>query len=98
YKLFLLSLHDALPISKDGGHSFDDLGIILTSGDSPNCNAGNGYFAGGHGDFTVVVDPWRFYFYFYFTNYGGSSQGIAGARLPFSDRKSTRLNSSHEWI
>jgi hypothetical protein len=73
-------------VSKDGGHSFSDLGIILDSGDSTDCNAGNGIFAGGHGDFTVLLDPWRLYFYFYFGNYGGPSQGIAAARLPFSAR------------
>ena len=74
--------------SRDGGHSFVDLGIIMESGYTKDCGAQNGFFAGGHGDFTVLLDPWRQYFYFYFTNYGGplDSQGVAVARLAFRDR------------
>ena len=37
-------------VSDDGGRTFRDLGIILEAGDTPNCNALNGFFAGGHGD------------------------------------------------
>ncbi|HSW51187.1 MAG TPA: hypothetical protein VLH09_13475, partial [Bryobacteraceae bacterium] len=75
-------------VSRDGGRTFYDLGIVLASGDMPNCNARNGYFAGGHGDFSVILDRNREYFYFLFTNYGGpaSSQGIALARMAFQDR------------
>ena len=76
-------------MSRDGGYSFTDLGIILESSYSPDCSARNGYFGGGHGDFTVLLDPWRQYFYFYFTNYSGplTSQGVAVARMAFLDRK-----------
>ena len=76
-------------VSNDGGNSFSDLGIILESGYPSDCRAGNGIFAGGHGDFTVLLDPWRQYFYFYFTNYSGplSSQGVAVARMAFTDRR-----------
>lgn len=75
-------------VSANGGESFRDLGIVLSSGYAPDCEAANGYFAGGHGDFTVLPDQNRQYFYFYFTNYSGpeSSQGIAVARLAFGDR------------
>jgi hypothetical protein len=75
-------------ISRDGGYTFHDLGIILKSGYPRDCNARNGFFTGGHGDFTVLVDPWRQYFYFYFTNYSGpqETQGVAVARMAFSDR------------
>ncbi len=75
-------------VSRDGGYSFQDLGIILESGYPSDCSAGNGIFAGGHGDFTVLLDPWRLYFYFYFTNYSGplASQGVAVARMAFADR------------
>ncbi len=75
-------------VSRDGGFYFYDLGIVLRSGYPPNCAAANGYFAGGHGDFTVLLDPARRYFYFYFSNYGGfaGSQGICTARLAFSQR------------
>jgi hypothetical protein len=75
-------------LSRDGGASWIDLGIILESGDAPDCNAQNGFFAGGHGDFSIAVDGRRRLVYFYFTNYGGdvSQQGIAVARMTFADR------------
>jgi hypothetical protein len=43
-------------ISYDGGNTFQDLGAILTSGDPINCNSQNGYFAGGQGDPSVILD------------------------------------------
>lgn len=75
-------------VSRDGGETFEDLGIVLSSGDVPNCNAQNGFFAGGHGDFSVVLDPAGEYFYFLFDNYGGatSTQGVTIARLAYGDR------------
>lgn len=74
--------------SADGGNSFTDLGIILESGDPADCTAQNGYFAGGNGDFSVVLGKNRRYFYFLFSNYGGppEAQGVAIARLPFERR------------
>jgi hypothetical protein len=62
-----------------------DMGAVLTSGDPYSCAAQNGYFAGGVGDFSVVLDRNKRYFYFLFTNYGGplESQGVAIARMPF---------------
>lgn len=76
-------------ISYDGGATFRDLGIILNSGDPLDCNAQNGYFAGGTGDFSVILDHERQYFYFIFSNYGGpvENQGVAMARLPFFSRR-----------
>jgi len=75
-------------VSRDGGKTFDDLGIVLESGYAADCNASNGFFSSGHGDFTVLLDNSRQYFYFYFTNYSGpsESQGIAVARMNFSAR------------
>lgn len=75
-------------LSYDGGQSFVDLGIVLNSGEPLDCSAQNGFFAGGHGDFSVLLDTNRSHFYFYFGNYGGteSSQGVAVARLAFEDR------------
>ena len=75
-------------ISEDGGATFTDLGIILEAGAAPNCDAKNGFFAGGHGDFSVILDPAGEYFYFLFTNYAGPAdqQGVALARLPFAER------------
>lgn len=74
-------------VSYDGGVSFTDLGFVLTSGAPPDCNAKNGFFAGGHGDFSVVFDPATAYFYFFFGNYGGptSEQGVAVARMAYED-------------
>ncbi|MBL8217494.1 MAG: hypothetical protein JNK87_42625 [Bryobacterales bacterium] len=75
-------------VSYDGGLSFFDLGLILTSGDPLDCSSKNGYFAGGHGDFSVRLDRAQQYFYFVFTNYGGdvASQGVVVARMSFEDR------------
>ena len=75
-------------VSWDGGRTLVDLGIVLESGDEPDCQAANGYFAGGHGDFSVVYDPRTGYFYFLFSNYGGSAagQGVAVARAPYEAR------------
>lgn len=73
-------------VSSDGVN-FRDLGIVLRSGDLPNCATNNNYFAGGHGDFAVIPDRQTSYFYFLFTNYGGdvNSQGIAVARVAYAD-------------
>jgi hypothetical protein len=75
-------------VSFDGGRTLQDLGIILKSGEALNCQAHNGYFAGGHGDFSVVPDPFRRYFYFIFSNYSGGTdeQGIVVARMAYEDR------------
>lgn len=77
-------------VSYDGGRSFSDLGIVIESAYPVDCSAQNGYFAGGNGDFTVVLDRERDYFYFLFSNYGGpvEAQGVAVARLPFYRRGS----------
>lgn len=74
-------------ISPDGGTSFWDMGIVLESGDPPDCDAKNGYFAGGHGDFTVVADREERFLYFLFSNYGGATerQGISIARIAVED-------------
>jgi hypothetical protein len=65
-----------------------DLGLVLTSGDPVDCGSRNGFFAGGHGDFSVIPDQNREFFYFLFTNYGGpgEGQGVATARMAFADR------------
>lgn len=75
-------------ISYDGGRTLRDLGIVLEAGEAPRCDAENGYFAGGHGDFSVVYDGPGGYFYFYFSNYSGSAaeQGVAVARLAYDAR------------
>ena len=76
-------------VSYDDGNTFQDLGIVLESGDRLDCSSANGFFAGGHGDFSVILDRAGKYFYFLFSNYGGNldSQGIAIARMAFEDRR-----------
>jgi len=75
-------------VSYDGGKTLRDIGVILESGDPLDALAKNGYFAGGHGDFSVIPDRGRKYFYFLFDNYGGptGSQGVCIARMAFEDR------------
>jgi hypothetical protein len=75
-------------VSFDGGKTLEDLGIVLRSGEALDCQAANGYFAGGHGDFSVIPDRELRYFYFVFSNYGGSidQQGVAVARMAYEDR------------
>lgn len=75
-------------VSYDGGKTIKDLGIVLESGEPVDCSARNGFFAGGHGDFSVIPDREGKYFYFFFTNYAGdvSTQGIVSARLAVEDR------------
>jgi hypothetical protein len=75
-------------VSYDNGFTFQDLGFVLESGDPIDCNAQNGYFAGGNGDFSVIADASHTYFYFLYSNYGGdvSTQGVAVARMNFNDR------------
>lgn len=75
-------------VSFDGGYTMTDLGFVLESGDPLDPAAQNGYFAGGHGDFSVVLDRSRKYFYFFYGNYGGAveSQGVGIARMAYEDR------------
>ncbi len=77
-------------VSIDGGRTFHDLGIILDSAEPLDCGARNGFFAGGHGDFSVILGRQGKYLYFLFTNYGGpaDTQGVAVARMAIEDRNS----------
>lgn len=75
-------------VSKDNGHTFRDLGIVLSDGHEPFCETKNGYFAAGHGDFSVIIDRQKKNFYFFFSVYGGpaNEQGVAVARMAYEDR------------
>ena len=75
--------------SDDNGASFVDLGVIVKApAADTDCSSQNGYFAGGNGDFAVILDNTHTYFYVLFTNYGGppAQQGVAVARIAFADR------------
>ena len=75
-------------VSYDDGATVRDLGIVLESSEHPDCSAKNGFFAGGHGDASVILDRDKQYFYFFFTNYGGPAeqQGVSVARMAFENR------------
>lgn len=75
--------------SRDNGLTWDHLGTVLTApAGTARADAKNGYFAGGVGDFCVMLDPRQEYLYFFFSNYAGpvSEQGVAVARMKWADR------------
>lgn len=75
--------------SDDKGKNWRDLGIILESRPGTlKPGAQNGYFAGGNGDFSVMLDSAGQWLYFFFGNYAGelSEQGIAVSRMRWQDR------------
>ncbi|HMV84398.1 MAG TPA: hypothetical protein PKC13_18775 [Blastocatellia bacterium] len=76
-------------ISHDEGMTWDDLGIVLEApSDSLNCETRNFYFAGGNGDFSVMLDQSKTYFYFFFGSYHSrlEEQGVSIARMSYADR------------
>jgi hypothetical protein len=75
-------------VSYDNGRTFTDLGFIIEARDTINCEALNGFDAGGNGDFSVLPDSAREYFYFFFSVFAGdvSEQGVAAARMRYEDR------------
>jgi hypothetical protein len=75
--------------SLDNGLNWKDLGIVLTAPpDSLHCDTPNRYFAGGNGDFSVILDRQRRYFYFLISTYNRdvAEQGVAIARMAYADR------------
>jgi hypothetical protein len=76
-------------ISRDDGKTWQNLGIVLEAPvGSVNCSTRNYYFAGGNGDFSVILDQTGQYFYFFISTYHRqvSEQGVAIARMRFEDR------------
>ncbi len=76
--------------STDNGATWHDLGIVLEA--RPNmlrCDTTNYYFAGGHGDFSIMADRRQEYLYFFVSTYVGeaSEQGVAVARMRWADRE-----------
>ncbi len=74
-------------ISYDEGTTWLDQGTVLEDPYEVDCEYENGYFSGGNGDFTVILDVERQYFYFLYSNYGGpiQEQGIGIARSSLAD-------------
>ncbi|MGH9838436.1 MAG: hypothetical protein ACREEM_06595 [Blastocatellia bacterium] len=75
--------------SRDDGRTWQNLGIILDApAGSLNCGTQNYYFAGGNGDFSVILDQNKEYLYFFISTYHRQfgEQGVAIARMKFEDR------------
>ena len=75
--------------SKDNGATLEDLGMILEARPGTlRCDAKNGFFAGGHGDFSAMLDPRQEYLYLFFGSYAGNvaEQGVGVARIRWADR------------
>ena len=76
-------------VSYDEGATWEDLGIVMEAPeDSINCGTQNFFFAGGNGDFTVLLDRHKEYFYFFYGSYDGQflEQGICLGRMKYADR------------
>jgi hypothetical protein len=76
-------------ISFDNGRTFRDLGTVIEPRQGTlNCDAKNGYFAGGNGDNSIMLDAQKEYFYFFISVYAGdvSEQGVCVARMRYADR------------
>ncbi|MBL8093391.1 MAG: hypothetical protein JNL73_04425 [Anaerolineales bacterium] len=76
--------------SRDNGATWDDLGLILAGGpETLDLEGRNFWFAGGNGDFSVILDRAGDYFYFLFGTYykDVAQQGISLARMPYADRQ-----------
>lgn len=76
-------------VSYDEGLTWQDMGIILEApADSLDCNTKNYYFAGGTGDFSVILDNEKKYFYFLIGTYNRQveEQGVSIARMSYEDR------------
>ncbi|MBI3851985.1 MAG: hypothetical protein HY298_17140 [Verrucomicrobia bacterium] len=75
--------------SSDNGATWHDLGIVLEAPpDMLKCDTKNYYFAGGNGDFSVMLDAKKEFLYFFFSNYPKNvpEQGVAVARMRWADR------------
>jgi hypothetical protein len=76
-------------ISYDQGKTWDDLGLVLAGDeDTLELEHYNFWFAGGNGDFTVILDREQDYFYFLFSGYykDTAQQGICLARMRHEHR------------
>jgi hypothetical protein len=79
--------------STDFGATWVDLGIVLEAPDgSHDCDTDNRFFAGGVGDFSVMLDPESRYLYFFFSQYADreGAQGVAIGRMPWGARDRPR--------
>jgi hypothetical protein len=76
-------------VSYNNGLHWYDLGIVLKADISTlRCDTENGYFSGGVGDPSIMLDPQEQYLYIFFGTYSGgvANQGVTVARMEWSDR------------
>ena len=86
---FLTKPYIGAMVSRDEGQTWQDLGIVVQASEAmTNCDTGNFFFAGGEGDFSVILDQAKQYFYFFFDSYHKAldEQGVCVARLAYADR------------
>ena len=75
-------------VSYDNGETWDDLGLVLAGGaETLNLETPNFFFAGGNGDFTVILDRKKEFLYFVFGTYyrDPEQQGVSLARMRAED-------------
>ncbi len=75
-------------VSYDNGATWDDLGLVLTTPpDALSLEQPNFFFAGGNGDFSVILDRRGEYFYFLIGTYykDPAQQGVSLARMAAAD-------------
>ncbi|HZP84085.1 MAG TPA: hypothetical protein VFB21_20760 [Chthonomonadaceae bacterium] len=75
--------------STDNGATWHDLGFVMEAPpNSLHCaETKNHYFAGGNGDFSVLLDAKKEFFYFFISTYGDfAEQGVSVARMRCADR------------
>lgn len=72
----------------DGATWCLDEALLQPPPDMFDCGYENGFLAGGYGDFTVIPDRTRTYFYLHFSSYvrDEKAQGVAVARYPVQSR------------
>ena len=74
--------------STNNGATWHDLGLVLESPAVLRCDTKNLYFAGGNGDFSIMLDTRKEFLYFFISTYAGevAEQGVAVARMRWADR------------
>src|SRR5207247_10502583 len=92
-----LSLHDALPISSDPGGGAD--GELLRLSDHQFYGLSTATLRIPRPRMDAPIPLWRTDIHALAADHGCKATGESSVLCdPFRDRKSTRLNSSHEWI
>ena len=75
--------------STDNGLNWTDLGVVLEAPPNSNdCSAKNGFFAGGNGDFSCMLDAKKRFLYLFISTHanGLSEQGVSVARMSWLHR------------